>query len=155
MPSKEITEGDAAPSFTLPANNGEKVSLVGLKGKWVVLYFYPKDDTPGCTREACSFRDTKPMFVKKNAVVLGVSKDSLGSHEKFINKYNLNFLLLADTDGKTIEAYGAFKKKSMFGKTFLGIERSTFLIDPQGKIAKIWRNVKVEGHEEEVLSAIG
>ncbi len=150
MPSTEIREGDAAPDFNLPANNGENVSLNGLKGKWVVLYFYPKDDTPGCTKEACSFRDTKPKFAKKNAVVLGVSKDSVGSHEKFIGKYNLNFLLLADTTGETIEKYGAFKKKSMFGKTFLGIQRSTFLINPEGKIAKIWRNVTVDGHEEEV-----
>ncbi|MDP2600728.1 MAG: thioredoxin-dependent thiol peroxidase [Deltaproteobacteria bacterium] len=154
MPSKEIAEGNAAPNFSLPANNGEQVSLAGLKGKWVVLYFYPKDDTPGCTKEACSFRDTKSEFTKKNAVVLGVSKDSADSHEKFISKYNLNFLLLADTTGEVIEKYGAFKKKSMFGKTFLGIQRSTFLISPEGKIAKIWRNVKVDGHEGEVLEKI-
>ena len=154
MPSKEIVEGNAAPNFSLPANNGEQISLSGFKGKWVVLYFYPKDDTPGCTKEACSFRDTKPKFSKKNAVVFGVSKDSVDSHIKFINKFNLNFLLLADTEGKTIEVYGAFKKKGMFGKTFLGIERSTFLINPEGKIAKIWRNVKVDGHEEAVLKEI-
>lgn len=154
MPSKEIKEGDAAPDFSLPASNGEEVSLDGLKGKWVVLYFYPKDDTPGCTKEACAFRDNKSALTKKGAVVLGVSKDDVKSHEKFINKYNLNFLLLADTDGTILSKYGAFKKKSMFGKTFLGIQRSTFLIDPQGKIAKIWRGVKVDGHEEEVLKCL-
>ena len=154
MTNEKIVAGDGAPNFILPANNGEQVSLSGLKGKWVVLYFYPKDDTPGCTKEACSFRNVKPKFAKKNAVVLGVSKDSIDSHEKFINKFSLNFLLLADTAGEVIEKYGAFKKKSMFGKTFLGIQRSTFLIDPQGKIAKIWRNVKVNGHEEEVLQSI-
>ncbi|MDO8526564.1 MAG: thioredoxin-dependent thiol peroxidase [Deltaproteobacteria bacterium] len=154
MPTKEIEAGDAAPGFSLPANNGETVSLSGLKGKWVVLYFYPKDDTPGCTREACAFRDNKPAFTKKGAVVLGVSKDSTKSHDSFTKKYDLNFLLLSDADGTVIEKYGAFKKKSMFGKTFLGIQRSTFLINPQGKIAKVWRNVKVDGHEGEVLSAI-
>lgn len=151
---KELQSGDAAPAFNLPANNGEKVSLSGLKGKWVVLYFYPKDDTPGCTREACAFRDTKPKWTKKGAVVLGVSKDNPQSHQKFIDKYNLNFLLLADSAGEVIEKYGAFKKKSMFGKTFLGIERSTFLIDPNGVIKKVWRKVKVDGHEEEVLKEI-
>ncbi|OGQ06075.1 MAG: hypothetical protein A2W61_00035 [Deltaproteobacteria bacterium RIFCSPLOWO2_01_44_7] len=148
-------EGDAAPDFKLPANNGGEVSLTSLKGKWVVLYFYPKDDTPGCTREACNFRDTKTKWTKKGAVVLGVSKDNAASHQKFIDKYNLNFLLLSDIDGKVIEKYGAFKKKSMFGKTFLGINRSTFLINPEGKIQKIWRSVKVDGHEEEVLKEIG
>lgn len=148
---KELQSGDVAPNFTLPANNGETVSLSALKGKWVVLYFYPKDDTPGCTKEACGFRDTKTKWTKKGAVVLGVSKDDVNSHQKFIDKYNLNFLLLADTDGTVIEKYGAFKKKSMFGKTFLGIERSTFLINPEGKIKKVWRKVKVEGHDEEVL----
>ncbi len=155
MANKEIMEGDAAPDFKLPANNGGEVSLTSLKGKWVVLYFYPKDDTPGCTREACNFRDTKTKWTKKGAVVLGVSKDNAASHQKFIDKYNLNFLLLSDIDGKVIEKYGAFKKKSMFGKTFLGINRSTFLINPEGKIQKIWRSVKVDGHEEEVLKEIG
>lgn len=146
--------GDKAPDFALPASNGENSSLSGLKGKWVVLYFYPKDNTPGCAREACAFSSNKPAFTKKGVVVLGVSKDSLKSHENFIGKYNLNFLLLSDIDGTVIEKYGAFKKKSMFGKTFLGIQRSTFLINPHGKIAKIWRNVKVDGHDEEVLKAV-
>ncbi len=131
------------------------LSLAELKGKWVVLYFYPKDDTPGCTREACSFRDGKSALSKKGAVVLGVSKDDPDSHNKFIDKFNLNFLLLSDSDGKVLSAYGAFKEKSLFGKTFLGINRSTVLIDPAGKIKKIWRNVKVDGHDEDVLACIG
>lgn len=152
--ANKLEVGVPAPDFVLSASNGEQLSLKGLRGKWVVLYFYPKDNTPGCTKEACAFRDNKPKFSKKNAVVLGVSKDSLSSHEKFIDKFGLNFLLLADTRGDLCEQYGVFKEKSMFGKTFLGIVRSTFLIDPEGKITKIWRNVKVDGHEKEVLDAI-
>ena len=152
---KTLSVGDAAPSFSLPASNGETIKLSDLHGKWVVLYFYPKDDTPGCTKEACNFRDNSATLKKKGAVVLGVSKDGLNSHQKFVQKYSLPFLLLSDAEGTVIEKYGVFKKKSMFGKTFLGIQRSTFLINPQGKIAALWPVVKVEGHEAEVLSAIG
>lgn len=146
--------GASAPEFKLRGSDGKEISLHQFQGKWVVLYFYPKDNTPGCTKESCDFRDNKQKFVRKEAVILGVSKDSLPSHDKFIRKFNLNFLLLSDTEGKVCEQYGVFKKKSMFGKTFLGINRSTFLIDPQGKIAEIWRNVKVDGHAEEVLHSI-
>ena len=149
-----LNVGDTAPEFTLPSSSGGELSLSALRGKWVVLYFYPKDNTPGCTQESCDFRDLKPAISKENAVILGISKDSVKSHHAFISKFGLNFALLSDTEGKTCTAYGVFKKKSMFGKSFLGIVRSTFLIDPQGKIAKIWRNVTVDGHEEEVLSAI-
>lgn len=151
---KELQEGDAAPDFALPASNGEELSLKSLRGKWVVLYFYPKDNTPGCTREACAFRDLKPKLAKKKALALGVSRDSSASHDKFIEKFDLNFLLLSDSEGDVCQAYGVQKKKSMFGMKFLGIERSTFLIDPSGKISRIWRKVKVDGHEKEVLEAI-
>lgn len=151
--SMTLNIGDAAPDFELPATNGEFLSLKSLRGKWVVLYFYPKDNTPGCTKEACDFRDRQASAKKKDAVVVGISKDSLKSHQNFISKFGLNFLLLADEEGKICEAYGAFKKKSIFGKSFLGILRSTFLIDPQGEIAKIWRPVKVEGHAQEVLKS--
>lgn len=149
--TKELEEGDKAPDFSLPASNGEKVALSDFKGKWVVLYFYPKDDTPGCTIEACQFRDEKPHFTKKNAVVLGVSKDSVQSHEKFINQYALNFLLLSDEEAKVCTEYGVFKQKNFLGKKFMGIERSTFLINPEGLIQKIWRSVKAKGHDQEIL----
>ena len=147
-----LQSGDKAPDFSLPASTGEAVSLKNFRGKWVVLYFYPKDNTPSCTKESCDFRDLQISITKKNAVVLGVSKDSVQSHLNFISKFKLNFMLLADVEGKVCEAYGVFKKKSMFGKSFLGIVRSTFLIDPQGKIAKIWQPVTVDGHAQEVLA---
>ncbi|MDO8644313.1 MAG: thioredoxin-dependent thiol peroxidase, partial [bacterium] len=135
----ELKEGNKAPDFKLAASNHETIKLSDLKGKWVVLYFYPKDDTPGCTQEACSFRDNKTVFTKKKAVILGVSPDSVESHKKFIEKFSLPFLLLADTDKKVCEAYSVWKEKSMYGRKYMGVERSTFLIDPQGKISKIWR----------------
>ena len=147
-----LQSGDKAPDFSLPASAGEAVSLKDFRGQWVVLYFYPKDNTPGCTKESCDFRDLQTSITKKKGVVLGVSKDSVQSHLNFISKYKLNFMLLADVEGKVCEAYGVFKKKSMFGKSFLGIVRSTFLIDPQGKIAKIWQPVTVDGHAQEVLA---
>jgi len=147
--------GKKAPDFTLPESSWHSVTLSDFIGKKnVVLYFYPKDDTPGCTKEACSFRDNIAMLDMKNAVVLGISKDSLRSHKKFKEKYELPFTLLSDEEGKVIEQYGCFKEKSMFGKTFLGVERSTFLIDKNGIVREIWRNVKVEGHSEEILETI-
>jgi peroxiredoxin Q/BCP len=145
--------GDKAPDFTLPADGGGKVSLKDLKGKTVILYFYPKDDTSGCTAEACAFRDQLPDFSKTKATVLGVSRDSVASHEKFKKKYGLTFPLLSDEAGKVTEAYGAWVEKSMYGRKYMGIDRSTFLIDPKGVIRGIWRKVKVPGHAEEVLKA--
>jgi len=122
--------------------------------KNVVLYFYPKDDTPGCTKEACSFRDERPKFDKKDAVILGVSFDDLESHKKFAGKYKLPFPLLSDADKKIAEAYGVYKEKSMYGRTYMGIERSTFVIDKDGKIAQVYRKVRVDGHSDEVLGAL-
>ncbi len=146
-----------APEFRLPGKtqDGEKeYALSDFRGKWVVLYFYPKDDTPGCTTEACEFRDAAAAISGKNAVVLGVSRDSMQSHEKFIKKFNLPFLLLADTESKACELYGVIKEKNMYGKKAKGIERSTFLIDPKGSIAEVWRGVKAQGHAAAVLAAI-
>lgn len=142
--------GKAAPLFSLASDEGE-ISLTDLKGKNVVLYFYPKDDTPGCTIEAQDFTKKIKEFEKLDCVILGVSKDSVKSHCNFISKYNLAFNLLADTDAAVCQKYGVIKDKSMFGKKYLGIERSTFLIDKMGKIAGIWSPVKVNGHVEEVL----
>jgi peroxiredoxin Q/BCP len=154
MGNKALKEGMKAPEFKASATDGKTYSLADFKGKVVVLYFYPKDDTPGCTKEACSFRDSEAELKRLGVVVLGLSKDSVESHKKFTEKYNLNFPLLSDPDGKIIEAYGCFKEKSMFGKTALGIERSTFVIDKGGVVRKIWRGVKVDGHSEEVLAAV-
>jgi peroxiredoxin Q/BCP len=145
--------GDKAPDFTLPADGGGKVALKDLKGKTVILYFYPKDDTSGCTAEACAFRDQLPDFSKSKATVLGVSRDSVASHDKFKKKYGLTFPLLSDEEGKVTEAYGTWVEKSMYGRKYMGIDRSTFLIDPKGVIRGIWRKVKVPGHAEEVLKA--
>ncbi len=146
--------GDKAPAFALKTDGGGKVSLSGLKGQNVVLYFYPKDDTSGCTAEACGFRDNLPKFGKLDAVVLGVSRDSAESHDKFKTKHKLNFTLGADDTGKVTEEYGVWVEKSMYGRKYMGIERATFLIDGKGKIAAIWRKVKVPGHVEEVLKAV-
>ena len=145
--------GDKAPNFTLPADGGGKVALKDLKGKTVVLYFYPKDDTSGCAAEACAFRDQLPDFSKRKATVVGVSRDSVASHDKFKTKYNLPFPLLSDEDGKVSEAYGTWVEKSMYGRKYMGIDRATFLIDPKGVIRGVWRKVKVPGHAEEVLKA--
>jgi peroxiredoxin Q/BCP len=150
----ELEEGDKAPDFTLPTDGGGKVSLAKLKGRPVVLYFYPKDDTSGCTAEACAFRDNQPKLGKSAAAVIGVSRDSVASHDKFKKKYDLDFTLGSDEDGKVTEAYGVWVEKSMYGRKYMGIERSTFLIDPKGVIRKIWRKVKVPGHAEEVLQAL-
>jgi peroxiredoxin Q/BCP len=145
--------GDKAPDFTLPSDGGGKVSSKALKGKSVVLYFYPKDDTSGCTAEACAFRDALPDFSKTKAAVIGISRDSVASHDKFKTKYGLPFPLASDEDGKVCEAYGTWVEKSMYGRKYMGIERATFLIDSKGIIRHIWRKVKVPGHAEEVLEA--
>ena len=150
----ELKIGQKAPDFNVMNNKGENVKLSGFKGKKVVLYFYPKDDTPGCTTEACAFRDGIDQIKKRGAVVLGVSADSVDSHKKFIDKFDLNFPLLADTDKKIVEAYGTWKEKSMYGKKYMGIERTTFIIDEQGKISHIFPKVKVNEHYEEVLAAL-
>jgi peroxiredoxin Q/BCP len=146
--------GDLAPDFTLPSDQHESISLRDLRGKKVILYFYPKDNTPACTKEACDFRDSLPDFSAQNTVVLGVSKDSAIKHDKFKQKFGLPFTLLADENGNVCEAYGIINKKSLFGKTFLGIQRSTFLIDETGVIRAIWRKVKVAGHVQQVLHEI-
>ncbi|MFY7779098.1 MAG: thioredoxin-dependent thiol peroxidase, partial [Elstera sp.] len=145
--------GTQAPDFTLPTDGNGSVTLSALKGKPVVLYFYPKDDTSGCTAEACQFRDMHPDFSGAEAVIIGLSKDSVASHDKFKKKYELPFMLAADTEGAACEAYGVWVEKSMYGKKYMGIERATFLIDRDGKIAKIWRKVKVPGHGADVLKA--
>jgi peroxiredoxin Q/BCP len=148
-----IAAGDKAPAFTLPTDGGGTVSLAKLKGKKVILYFYPKDDTPGCTKEACSFRDNLPKFSKTDAVVIGVSKDSVKRHDNFKAKYKLPFTLAADEDGKVCEAYGVWVEKALYGRKYMGIERATFLIDGKGVVRQVWRKVKVDGHAEEVLAA--
>ena len=146
--------GDKAPDFTLPTDGAGTVRLSDLKGQPVVLYFYPKDDTSGCTVEACQFRDLFPKFGRSDAAVIGISRDSVASHDKFKKKYKLPFTLAADEQGKVTERYGVWVQKSMYGRKYMGIERSTFLIDGKGVIRGIWRKVKVPGHAEEVLSAI-
>ena len=147
-------ENSKAPPFTLTAHDGSKVKLADLKGSPVVLYFYPADDTPGCTREACAFRDRSEELKKLGAKVLGISPDDVASHVKFRDKYKLNFPLLADPDHAVAEKYGAWREKNMYGKKKMGIARSTFLIDADGKIAKVWKAVKVDGHDEHVLAAL-
>lgn len=146
--------GEKAPQLELQANDGQTVKLADYLGKNVVLYFYPKDMTPGCTTQACDFRDHHESFADLNAVILGVSPDPLERHEKFIDKYGLPFLLLADEDHQAAEAYGVWNLKKTFGKEYMGIERSTFIIDKNGNLAKEWRKVKVKGHVEEALDFI-
>jgi peroxiredoxin Q/BCP len=150
----ELAVGDKAPNFSMPTDGGGEASLSALKGKKLVLYFYPKDDTPGCTIEAKDFRDHIEEFKKAGAVVIGVSKDSPDSHEAFKKKFCLPFPLASDTDGKVCEAYGVWVEKSMYGKTYMGIERATFLIDGSGTLRNIWRKVKVDSHVKEVLEAV-
>ena len=149
-----VDVGDKAPAFTLPANGGGKISLKDFKGKPVVLYFYPKDDTSGCTAEACAFRDALPNFSKVKAAIVGISRDSVESHDKFKKKYGLTFPLVSDEDGKVCKAYGTWAEKSMYGRKYMGIERSTFLIDGKGIVRNVWRKVKVPGHAEEVLQTV-
>ncbi|MEA4837801.1 MAG: thioredoxin-dependent thiol peroxidase [Rhodospirillaceae bacterium] len=148
-----IEAGANAPDFTLPTDGGSSVTLSALKGRTVILYFYPKDDTSGCTAEACAFKEALPDFSGAGAVVIGVSKDSPSRHDKFKAKYSLGFTLASDEEGRVCEAYGVWVEKSMYGRKYFGIERSTFLIDGQGRIARVWRKVKVAGHAAEVLAA--
>jgi peroxiredoxin Q/BCP len=147
--------GDKAPDFTALDGAGDEISLGDLKGKKVVLYFYPKDNTSGCTREACDFRDNMARIARKKTVVLGVSPDSVASHERFGSKFDLPFTLLSDPTHEIAEAYGVWVQKSMYGRKYKGIERSTFLIDEKGRIAGIFRKVKVAGHVDEVIAALG
>lgn len=149
-----VHEGGQAKEFTLPASNGENVSLSDYRGKNVILYFYPRDLTPGCTTEACDFRDVHQEFVNLNTVILGVSRDPIPKHQKFIEKYGLPFLLLSDEDGKVCEEYGVYKEKMMFGKKTMGIERSTFVIDSKGTLVKAYRKVKVKDHVQEALNYV-
>lgn len=143
--------GQKAPLFSAPDQNDKQHSLKDYLGSWVVLYFYPKDDTPGCTKEACSFRDSFPKFKKIEATVFGVSIDSVKRHQKFAEKYELPFTLLSDEDKKIVESYGVWQKKKFMGKEYMGIVRTSFLIDPKGKIAKIYEGVKPDTHVEQVL----
>jgi peroxiredoxin Q/BCP len=150
----KLREGDPAPEFSSTTNGGGTISLAELKGKNVILYFYPKDDTSGCTKEACAFRDDFAEFKQRGAVVLGVSTDSVKSHDKFVKKYKLPFTLLADEDKKIVKAYGVWGRKMLFGVLYTGIHRVTFLIGPDGRIRKIWPDVKPEEHSKEVLDSL-
>jgi thioredoxin-dependent peroxiredoxin len=149
-----IEPGDKAPAFTLTADDGSKVRLADQAGSPVVLYFYPKDDTPGCTKEACAFRDLQADMKKLGAKVFGVSPDDADSHAAFRDKYRLNFPLLVDEDHKVAEKYGAWREKNMYGKKSMGVQRSTFLIGADGKVVQAWKRVQVEGHDQQVLAAL-
>ena len=150
----ELKEGDKAPDFSLPASTGETISLTDLAGKKVVVYFYPKDNTPGCTTEACDFRDVRGELEAAGAAVLGVSADSLKSHANFVDRNGLNFPLLSDADKTMAESYGAWGEKKNYGRTYMGMKRMTFLIDEQGAIEKIWPQVRVKGHADAVLAQV-
>ena len=150
----ELQIDDQAPDFTLPTDGNGKITLSDLKGQHVVIYFYPKDDTPGCTTESCAFRDALPEFKNMDAQIIGISKCSVAKHDKFKGKYDLNFPLASDEDGKACEAYATWVEKNMYGRKYMGIERSTFLIDKTGKITKIWRKVKVKGHVDTVQKSL-
>lgn len=154
MGDERLEAGEKAPPIKAPADGGRELDLATLRGRKVVLYFYPKDDTPGCTKEACGFRDELAKFKRSGAEVVGVSKDGPASHDKFKAKYELPFTLVSDGDGAICKAYGVWVKKKNYGREYMGVERSTFLIDAKGKIAKVWRGVKVAGHVEEVLEAV-
>lgn len=154
MRTKELNVGEPAPDLTLPNETGAVVTLKHFRGKQVVLYFYPKDDTPGCTKESCEFRDSMAPIKKAGAVVLGVSFDGQASHQKFIKKFSLPFPLLSDEDKVVAKTYGVYKEKSMYGKKYWGIERSTFVIDPSGVLKAVFRKVKVDGHVDDVLAAL-
>jgi peroxiredoxin Q/BCP len=153
-PELKLKEGDPAPDFSAATSGGGRISLAELKGKNVVLYFYPRDDTPGCTKEACAFRDGFADFQSKGAVVLGVSTDSAKAHDKFVKKYRLPFTLLVDEEKKIVEAYGVWGQKSFMGRKYEGTHRVTFLIGPDGRIKKIWPKVKPDEHVQEVLAAL-
>lgn len=150
----QLKTGSKAPDFTLPADGGENVTLSAFKGQPVILYFYPKDDTSGCTKEACDFRDNMSALKKLKVQVIGISKDSVKKHDKFKEKYELNFPLVSDEDGKVCDKYGVWVEKSMYGKKYMGIERSTFLIDADGKIAHIWRKVSVTDHVTDIIKVL-
>ncbi|HJT20254.1 MAG TPA: thioredoxin-dependent thiol peroxidase [Nitrospira sp.] len=152
--AKPLGVGDQAPELSLPDQYGKPVTLKALRGKQVVLYFYPKDDTPGCTKESCDFRDVESQIMRAGGLILGVSLDGKESHQKFIKKYGLPFPLLSDEDAAVSKAYGVYKEKNMYGKKYWGIERSTFVIDPAGMIKAVFRKVKVDGHADEVLTAL-
>ena len=152
--SDDLKAGDIAPDFELPTDGDGKVSLSGLKGQSVVLYFYPKDDTPGCTNEAKAFTEASAEFKAAGSVVVGVSRDTAAKHTKFKAKYDLNLTLGADVEGKVTESYGVWVEKSMYGRSYMGIERATFLIGPDGRIKQVWRKVKVPGHAAELLKAV-
>lgn len=152
--AKELKPGDPAPNFDLPTAGGGRVSLSTLKGKRAVLYFYPKDDTPGCTQEALNFTEKAKAFAAAKVMVIGVSRDSVEKHDKFAAKHGLTVILASDEDGKVCERYGVWTEKKLYGRTFMGIERSTFLIDSAGKIARVWRKVRVPGHVDEVLKEV-
>jgi thioredoxin-dependent peroxiredoxin len=145
---------DSAPGFSLRDQDGNLVSLGDFRGKWVVVYFYPKDDTPGCTEEACSFRDAKSALDRAGIVVLGISKDTVTSHKKFADKYNLNFRILSDPETKVIQAYGAWQEKSMYGKKYMGIQRMTYVINPIGLVEAVFPKVTPKGHEADILTAV-
>jgi len=149
-----VEEGEKAPDFTLADDQGAKTKLSDCRGTPVVLYFYPRDDTPGCTKEACAFRDRKAEIAKAGVKIFGISPDSVESHAQFRDKFSLNFPLLADVGHKVAERYGAWREKNMYGKKTMGIQRSTFLIDREGRVAKAWKSVQVDGHDEKVLEAI-
>ena len=149
-----LSAGQTAPDFKLPSSTGSDVSLKSCRGKSVVLYFYPKDDTTGCTKEAIAFTHLQKQFEKHNGIILGVSKDDIKSHEKFIAKHALKIILLSDIDGSICQAYGVWVEKNMYGRKYMGIERSTFLIDPKGRVKEVWRKVKVGGHADQVLSSV-
>ena len=150
----ELSPGDPAPDFQLKDAEGQTRTLADFAGQWVVLYFYPKDDTPGCTTEACAFRDSQSTYDDLNAAIVGVSPDDTDSHAKFADKYDLPFILLADTDKEACEAYGVWQEKKNYGRTYMGVQRSTFLIDPDGKIARVWDKVKVKEHDDQVQEAL-
>lgn len=154
MPDKSPVQSDTAPDFTLPRDGGGEVSLSGLRGGAVVLFFYPRDDTPGCTKESIGFSEHLQAFADAGAQVLGISRDTIAKHEKFVAKHGLTVPLLSDEDGAVCAAYGVWVEKNMYGKKSMGIERSTFLIDAEGKIARVWRKVKVAGHVEDVLDTV-
>ena len=149
-----ISIGDNAPQFNLSTNGGGQFSLADAAGKYLILYFYPKDDTPGCTKEAIGFSEASAAFDAQNAMVVGVSRDTVKKHDKFVGKYDLRIPLISDAEGGLCEAFGTWVEKSMYGKTYMGIERATFLISPDGKVLHIWRKVKVPGHVEEVLAQL-
>ena len=152
--AKDVAVGQMAPELSIPDQDGKTVMLKSFRGKQVVLYFYPKDDTPGCTKESCEFRDVESQILRAGGAILGVSLDGRESHQKFIKKFGLPFQLLSDEDAAISKAYGVYKEKNMYGRKYWGIERSTFIIGPEGKVKAIFRKVKVDGHADEVLAAL-